>query len=114
MCDKGYTWNPSNCECERDRSCDYSEYLDYANCKCRKRLVDKLVDECDENIDEEVKIICENKNKCDSCILYIVLFRIFFTINVGIGADFVYYKYMNRNKENVSKYYDYVYQVKNY
>ena len=26
---------------------------------------------------------------------------------------FVYYKYMNRNKENVSKY-DYVYQAKNY
>ena len=38
----------------------------------------------------------------------------FFTVNVGIGAYFLYYKYMNRNKENVSKYYDYVYQVKNY
>ena len=38
----------------------------------------------------------------------------FFTVNVGIGAYFLYYKYMNRNKENVSKYYDYVYQAKNY
>ena len=47
-------------------------------------------------------------------ILFIVLFSIFFIINVGIGAYFVYYKYMNRNKENVSKYYDYVYQTKNY
>ena len=44
--------------------------------------------------------------------LHIVLFSIFFTINVGIGAYFVYYKYMNRNKENVSVY-DYVYQRKN-
>ena len=42
-----------------------------------------------------------------------LLFSLFFTINVGIGAYFVYYKYMNRNKENVSKY-DYVYQAKNY
>ena len=42
--------------------------------------------------------------------LHIVLFSIFFTINVGIGAYFVYYKYMNRNKENVSVY-DYVYQT---
>ena len=30
-----------------------------------------------------------------------------------IGAYFVYYKYMNRNKENVSAY-DYVYHAKNY
>ena len=76
-------------------------------------MVDKLVDECDENIDDEVKILDNNENECNSCILYIVLFSIFFTINVGIGAYFVYYKYMNRNKENVSVY-DYVYQAKSY
>ena len=99
VCDKGYAWNPSNCECECDKSCDVGEYLDYENCKCRKRLVDKLVDECDENIDVEVKIVSESKNKCNSCILYIVLFPIFFTINVVIDTDFVYYKYMNRNKK---------------
>ena len=51
MCDKGFIWNPSNCECECDKSCDFGEYLDYQNCKCRKKLVDKLVDECTENID---------------------------------------------------------------
>ena len=73
-----------------------------------QRLVDKLVEECPENIDE-AKMVSENehKNKCSSCILYIVLFSIFFAINIGIGAYFVYYKYMNRNKENVSVY-DYV------
>ena len=27
--------------------------LDYKNCKCRKSLVDKLVEECNENIDEK-------------------------------------------------------------
>ena len=70
------------------------------------------MDECNENIDE-VKIISESKDKCSSCILFIVLFSIFFIINVGIGAYFVYYKYMNRNKENVSVY-GYVYQRKNY
>ena len=40
LCDKGYIWNPSNCACECDKSCDASEYLDYENCKCRKRLVE--------------------------------------------------------------------------
>ena len=41
----------------------------------------------------------------------IVLFSILFIINVGIGADFADYKYVNRNEKNVSKYYDYVYQT---
>ena len=40
-------------------------------------MVDILVDECDENSDE-VKIFSDSKNKCNSCILYIVLFSIFF------------------------------------
>ena len=43
-CNKGYIWNPSNCKCECDKSCDFGEYLDYENCKCRKRLVDKLIE----------------------------------------------------------------------
>ena len=92
VCDKGYAWNPSNCECECDKSCDFGEYLDYENCKCRKRLVDKLIEECNENIDEEVKILDKSEDKCSSCILYIVLFSILFTINVGIGAYVAYFR----------------------
>ena len=88
--DKGYIWNPNNCECECDKSCDVGEYLDYKNFKCRKKMVDKLVEECNEII-EEVKIVSENKNKCSSCILYIVLFSIFFTNNAGITTYFAYY-----------------------
>ena len=111
-CDTGYIWNPSNCEFECDKSCDVGEYLDCENCKCRKSLVEKLVEECNEIV-EEVKTLDKNENKCSSCIFYIVLFSIFFTINVGIAICFVYYKYMSRNNENVSKY-DYVYQPSNY
>ena len=51
--DKGFIWNPSNCECKCDKPCDIEEYLDYANCKCRKRLIDKLVEECSGDIDEK-------------------------------------------------------------
>ena len=29
MCDKGFIWNTSNCECECDKSCDIGECLDY-------------------------------------------------------------------------------------
>ena len=110
VCDKDVIWNPSNCECECNKACDFSEYLDYKNCTCKKRFVYKLVEECNETIDEEEKIIDNNKNKCNSCILYNVPLWIFFTINVGIGAYFPYYKYVNCDKENVSRY-DYVYQT---
>ena len=91
-----FIWNPSNCECECDRSCDVGEYLDYSNCKCRKKLVDKLVEECTENI-EETRLVektsakNKNKHKCSSCTLYIVLFSIIFTTNVGIGIYFTYF-----------------------
>ena len=37
VCDKGFIWNPSNCECECDKTCDIGEYLDYKNCKCKKK-----------------------------------------------------------------------------
>ena len=67
-------------------------------------MVNKLTDECTETIDELklTKITpAENENsyKCNSCTVYIALFSIFFIISVGIGAYFVYYKYMNRNKK---------------
>ena len=35
VCDKGFIWNPSNCECECYKACDFSECLDYKNCKCK-------------------------------------------------------------------------------
>ena len=68
---------------------------------------------CISVIIEEVKIAGKNKDKCSSCILYIVLFSIFFTISIGIDVYFIYCKYINHNKENVSKY-DYTYHAKNY
>ena len=66
VCDKGFIWNLSNCECKCYKSCDFSEYLDYKNCTCNKRLVNKLVEECTENI-EETRLVeitsAKNENK---------------------------------------------------
>ena len=79
VCDKGFIWNPSNCECECDKSCNVGEYLDYENYKCRKKLVDKLIEECTETV-EEVKLAKitsaehENKHKCSSSTPCIVFF----------------------------------------
>ena len=51
ICDKGFIWNPSNCECECNKSFDFGEYLDNENYNCRKRLIYELVEECGDNID---------------------------------------------------------------
>ena len=99
ICDKEFTWNSSNCECESDESWDVREYLDYENCNCRKKTVDKLVEECSENIDGN-KIIYNGtanaiplndyKKVCDSCAIYIALFIIFLIINLSISCVFIY------------------------
>ena len=105
MCDKGVIWNRSNCECECDKSCDAREYLDYKNCKCRKRIIDKLFEECSENIDanemvynETLDVISLNaiplnvyKNVRGSCTLYIVLFVVFFIRSICVSSAFIYF-----------------------
>ena len=100
MCDNGFIWNLSNCECKCDKACDIGEYLDYENCKCRKKWFDKLVDERTETV-EEVKLAKitlaknESGNKYSSCAVCIVLT---FT---GITTYFVYYSW-SLIKNNVS------------
>ena len=74
VCNKGFIFNPGNCEC--DKSCCIGEYLDYSNCKCKKKLYDKLIDECTENTDI-VMIDDENKNKSSFSIVFIVCIVIF-------------------------------------
>ena len=72
-----------SCECECDKLCDVGEYLDYENCKCRKKLVDKLIEECTANV-EEVKLAKltlaehESMGGCSSCTLYIFFFSGFY------------------------------------
>ena len=87
VCGKGYVWNPSNCECECDKSCSIGEYLDYSSCKGRKKLIDPLLEERIENINEtkllNITIKNKNKDRCRSYVVYKVLFGIFFTFFVS-------------------------------
>ena len=59
--DKRFIWNPSSCEFECDKSCNFEEYLGYKNYKGKKMLIDRLVEECSENFDEN-KLISVNLN----------------------------------------------------
>ena len=103
-CDKGFIWNPSTCECECDISCNINEYLDYSSCKCRKKLIDPLVEECTENTNETElvkKTFDKSKDRCNSYLVCRALFWtffIFFLISIGISIYFVYHNYGNRNK----------------
>ena len=92
MCDKGFIWNLSNCECQCDKLCDIREYLDYKKCNCRKRLIDKLLKECSECFDGnkmlhnetldviplELNPLNDYKKVCNSCAIYIVFFAVLF------------------------------------
>ena len=40
ICDKGSIFNPSNCRCE----CNASQYLDYLDCKYKKKIIDPIVE----------------------------------------------------------------------
>ena len=115
VCDKGYSWNPNNCACEYDKSCDFDEYLDYENCKCRKWLVNKLVEERNENIGEakltEIALL-EHKNE-SACYNTVCIVLVVIVLTIGISIYFVYYKYMNHKKQTFSVY-DYDYHAKNY
>ena len=107
-CNKGFIWNPSNCHCECDKSCYIKAYLDHKNCKCRRLVLDLLVEECSKNIDENGMVYNETFNillndyKCNSCALYILLlFVVTLVISVIIGSVFIYfYWYSKRNITN--------------
>ena len=102
VCEKGYAWKRSNCECECDKSCNIGEYL---RCKCRKNLTDQLIDKCIETMEEKkiANITAKNENDYESafCIVYIVLVIVAFTVFMAIIVCLIYYNcYLNNNNNN--------------
>ena len=93
--DKECIWNPNNCNCEFDKSCDIGEYLDYKNCKCREKLIDKLVEECSENCDGNEminnKTLNDYKNVYNPCTIYTALFETASLIIINISRAFIFF-----------------------
>ena len=104
--DNGFIWNPNICDRECDKSCNVEEYLDYTNCKCRKRQTDKIVKRCDENIDGNKMvfktILYDHRKVCKSCMLYIVLSIIAFIIIISISSMCLYF-YLHKIKNCFNK-----------
>ena len=80
-------------------------YLDYSDCKCKKKLIDPLIEKCNENDDQTkiVNITVENENnyECASCIVYTVLVIVTFTIFTAVTVYLIYYNlYLINNNNN--------------
>ena len=64
----------------------------------QKKLTNKLINDCTKTIEETKWVnitFTENENnyKCGSCIVYIVLMIVAFTISTGITVYLVYYNW---------------------
>ena len=88
ICDKGFIWNQSKCECECNKLCDIEQYVDCENWKYRKELVDKLVEECSENLDSNEMTYNGTVNNYGKvwnyCTVYITLLFTFFIILIKL------------------------------
>ena len=113
VCDKGFILNPSNYKCECDKLCNTSQYLDYLNCRCKKKIIDLIAEECIEYDDNKTKIVNETDNKTkivnktvkNSCRVYIVLAIVAIVISTVYTIYFVYYNlFLFKNKDFCTKY----------
>ena len=90
ICDDGFIWNPSICECE---SCDVEGYLDYGNCKCKRKLIDKLVLEYEDEILNAIGLNTTNTISITdkNLLIYIILLVIMCLILLATVSISCYY-----------------------
>ena len=79
-----------------------------------KRLIDELIEECSENIDENIMIYNGTLNAfplnnyekiCNYCTAYIALLATFFIISISINSVFVYFHwYLKRRYSETTIY----------
>ena len=48
------------------KSCNISQYLDYSDCKCKKKIINLIVEECIEYDDDQTKIVNITVTKTDN------------------------------------------------
>ena len=93
ICNNKKRWNKDKYRCEcKELIYNMGQYLDYSDCKWKKKLIDLIIEECTENHDDKTKIVNTTvKNKNSFCKVYIVLMTIVSIILARITIYFVYY-----------------------
>ena len=103
-CDKGYTSNPSTCECQCDKWCISGQYFDHENCVCKSKLVGRLIEECTSIINETM---INNKDNITNDITYLILFIVFLIGFIVFLIGFIYYcRRSNADKKRLN---DFIY-----
>ena len=107
-CTKGYTWNPSTCECQCDMWCKLGQYLDHKNYACKNKLIGRIIGECTSVINETMMNNLDNKDN-DNTITYIFigLFSVLLFIGIVCFCVFAYFKWIKGKKLFKNKYTDY-------
>ena len=100
-CYKGYSWNPSNCQCECDKYCDTGEYLDYKSCTCKQSIIDKLIDECTNTSEENNDILVAPSGNN----IYYILFIMFIVLPLISINVLIYFYWYNEIAFKKKKYY---------
>ena len=104
MCTKGYTWNPSTCECQCDTWCKPGQYLDHENCICKNKLIGRLIEECTSIINE----IMMNNNNDYNAITYV--FIGLFSLLLLVIICFCVFAYFKRFKSKYTNNAIYTYE----
>ena len=106
-CTKGYTWNPSTCECQCDTWCKQGQYLNHKNCICKNKLIGRVIEECTSIINETM---INNKDNIDNnnaiWNIFIGLFSVVILIGV-ICLCIIIFKCIKSKKLFKNKYTDY-------
>ena len=105
-CTKGYTRNPSTCECQCDTWCKAGQYLDHKNCIFKNKLIGRVTEECTSVINETM--INNNKDNIANNNTYLVLFIVFLIGFIVFLIGFIYC--YCRNNANKRKLRDFIYK----
>ena len=96
-CEKRCLWNPSKCVRERNKACKIDEYLHTKNCSWKKRLISKLVLECEdetlnttETSPDDKKITSEKIN----CLVHTISLVIICLLLLAVVSVVCYYYYI--------------------
>ena len=98
-CTKGYTWNPSTCECQCDTWCKQSQYLDHKNCISKNKLIGRVTEECTSIINETMINIKDNTSNDDTITnIFNGLFSVLLFVGIVCFCLFAYFKWIKGKK----------------
>ena len=103
-CTKGYTWNPSTCECQFDTWCKPGQYLDHRNCICKNKLIGRVIEGSTSIINETMinnKDNTDNNNTIQN--VFIGLFSVLLIVGIVCFCAFAYFRWF----KGKNKYTDY-------